>query len=326
MADILIFSEVSEGKPSRTTLELLGGARSAADRLGYPVAAALLGGAPAGCAKTLIAHGADKVYVAEDPLLLEYQVDVYLAAAEQLCRKLSPEAIFFAASSAGMELAPRLAHRLGTGVVTDCTAIGVDAENRQLLFSKPVYGGKAMAIMTLSRPQIATIRPRHLDPLAEDGGRQGEVQRVSLTLEPGMKKTRLVELIKEETGGIKLEDANFIVAAGRGLGGPENIKMLQELAALLKGAVGASRAAVDAGWVPPSWQIGQTGKMVAPDLYLAVGISGASQHLAGISAAKHIVAINTDPDAPIFKVAEIGVVEDYRKVLPALTEKLREVI
>lgn len=183
-----------------------------------------------------------------------------------------------------------------------------------------------MAVMTLGRPQIATVRPRHMDPLEENNGRQGEVVRVELALDPALKKTKVVELIKEETTGIKLEDANFVVSGGRGLGGPENFKMLQELAALLKGAVGASRAAVDAGWVPPSWQIGQTGRIVAPNFYLAIGISGASQHLAGISAAKHIVAINTDPDAPIFKVAEIGVVEDYRKVVPTLTQKLREVI
>lgn len=326
MPGILVFADVVEGNLSRTAFELLGGAGVLAEQLGGQVCAAVIGEAVEGLAGLLIAGGANRVYVAEHPLLAEYQADIYLAAAERICREQSFEAVLFAGSSAGRELAPRLAYRLQAGVITDCVAIAVDAETRQLLFTRPVYGGKAMAVMTARAPRIAVVRPRSLEPSASDDGRWGETVKIQLDLNPALKRTKVVELLKEETAGVKLEEARIVVSGGRGIGGAENFKIIQDLAAVLKGAAGASRAAVDAGWAPPSWQVGQTGKIVAPDMYLAIGISGASQHLAGVSASKHIVAINIDPDASIFRVAEIGVVEDYRKVVPALTRKLKEVI
>jgi len=324
---VLVFAEVHEGKPTKASLELLGGGRVLADRFGEPLMAALLGGAGGSIPRELIAHGADEVYSVPDPVFQEYQADLYLAALEKVCRETNPRALLFVADDLGRELAPRLAFRLGAGLVTDCLDLRVADDLRTLLMTRPVYGGKALAVMTCKgSPQMATVRPRVMEPLLRDEAREGKVKVVEVDLNQVKTLTRVVERLKGETAGVKLEDAEVVIGGGRGVGDPGGFELLKELARVLGGAVGASRAAVDAGWVPASLQIGQTGKIISPNLYIAVGISGAMQHMAGVSSAKTIVAINTDPEAPVFQMAQLGVVADYNAVIPRLTEKCKELL
>ncbi len=323
VSGVLIAGALEGGRPTRATLELLGAGSRAAAALGVPLEVALLGfdlEEPAAAA--LGAYGAAVAWRATHPLLKSYQAEVHLAALEQVASAAAPGALLLAGDAAGRELAPRLAARLGGSLVSEAVDLGADGG--RLRFLKPVFGGKAMAWMVPVRGvQMATVKLRAFDPAAPSAGGTAAVRDVPVTLPEELQASRVVDVIREATGGLKLEDARIVVSGGRGLGGPEPFKMLQELASLLGGAVGASRAACDAGWVPAGWQVGQTGKVIAPDLYIAVGISGASQHLAGISNAKHVVAINTDPDAPIFRRATVGIVADYRTVLPALIKELR---
>jgi electron transfer flavoprotein alpha subunit len=231
--------------------------------------------------------------------------------------------VLLADDSRGRELAPRLAYRLKAGLVTEVTAI--QADGPAVLFQRQMYGGRTIATFVAQQfPVVASVKPRAMEPAVERADRFGEEVSVSVSLDASLLRTRVTEKVGEEVRGVKLENAKMIVSGGRGLKGPEPFKQLEELAQLLKGAVGASRAATDAGWVPASWQVGQTGKTVSPDLYIAVGISGATQHLAGMTSSKTIVAINTDPDAPIFKVAHLGIVGDFKAVLPKFIAKCRE--
>ena len=269
-----------------------------------------------------IAYGADEAHLVADPLLVEDHPEILLQAMEGLTQELEPQAILFIGRTSTLEIAPRLAYRLKTGCVLDCVAIQVDQGD--LMLTKPVYGGKAVARFAARRPPVVVVRTRTMDPAEADSTRQGEIKTFSVSLDSSLIATEVVERVSEEGEGASLEDATVIISGGRGMGGPEPYQLLEELARLLNGSVGASRAACDLGWVPASWQIGQTGKKVAPQLYLAVGISGASQHLVGIAGAKHVVAINTDPNAPIFTVAELGVVEDYQNVVPHLIEALQQ--
>lgn len=259
--------------------------------------------------------GADAVWRCDLPEFELSPVEVGLDGLQAACAELGPDLVLLGADSCGRDWAPRLAWRLGAGLVTDC--VGWD---EQLRFLRPVYGGKALAaIAVLTAIKVAVLRPGVFPPTAPAANPVRPLQ-----VAAGQPRTRVVERRSEAAAGPSLQDASIVVSGGRGLGGPESFELLRELAAVLGAAVGASRAAVDAGWVPASWQIGQTGKSVRPDLYLAVGISGASQHMAGVGAAKHVVAVNTDADAPIFETARLGVVGDYREVLPALTAALRE--
>jgi electron transfer flavoprotein alpha subunit len=224
----------------------------------------------------------------------------------------------------GRDVAPRLAARLRIPLAADCVEVKIDPATKQLLATRPVYGGNAMAMVRcLERPQFATVRPKVYHPLPAEVGRQGEVIPVYGELAPTMAKTKVVNVVKEEAEGIKLEEARIVVAGGRGLGGPEGFRPLQELAKALGAGIGASRAAVDSGWVPYSWQIGLTGKTITPDVYITVGISGASQHIAGCSGAKCIVAINKDRDANIFRYARYGVVGDWQKLIGAVIEAVQ---
>jgi electron transfer flavoprotein alpha subunit len=241
----------------------------------------------------------------------------------QVAGQAKAQLVLLADDSLGKELAPRLAHRLGGGVVTE--VIALEGEGSGVVFRRQMYGGRAIAAISARRfPVVATVKPRMLVPALEQAGRTGEEIPVPVSLETSMVRIKVLERVAEEVRGVKLENARVVVSGGRGLKGAEPFKQLEELAQVLKGAVGASRAATDAGWVPASWQVGQTGKTVSPDLYIAVGISGATQHLAGITGAKTIVAINSDPDAPIFKVAHLGVVGDFKAVLPKFIAKCRE--
>lgn len=325
---ILVFGSLYDGKLSKSTLEMLGGGRKLAETMGEELFAGLIAGEVSGHDQALIFAGADKVFFACDPALAEYDPGVYSQIAVKICREVNPKLILFAGDTMGRDLGPRVANRLNVGIVTDCMELNLDADGSTILMTRPMYGGKAMAVMTCksTTPQMATVRPRTMAPLDSDQSRTGETVAVNIegcSLQP---VTKVVQRLKEECDGIKLEDAEIVVSGGRGIGDAASFELIKELAKELKAAVGASRAAVDSGWVPSSWQVGQTGKIISPNLYIAVGISGAMQHMAGVSSAKNIVAINTDPEAPIFQIAKLGIVGDYRAILPALAKQCREIL
>ena len=328
MADatgILVFDAAGEGQLSSTGQELLAAGRGLADTLGQELSIGLVGADAGDAPQQAIAHGADRAYAVTNPALGEYHPDRYLAALAALAAEAAPGIILIARNNEGRELAPRLAFRLGVGLAQDCLEVAADAATGRLLANRPVYGGSAVAVVSCTQtPQIAAIRPKTYEPLAADAGRAGQVVAFPVEIDPAVARTRVIDVVKEEAEGIKLEDARIVVSGGRGLGGPEPFAQLEELAGLLGGAVGASRAAVDSGWVPANYQVGLTGKTITPDLYITVAISGASQHMAGCSGAKAIVAINKDADANIFKEARYGVVGDWEKVVPALMATVRE--
>jgi len=330
MADnkgILVVAEIANDKLVPISAELIGCARKLAAELKEDVAALLIGEQVSGFAKELIAAGADKVYVAENALLKDYQTATYTSVLEKLIKDTSPHILLMGQTAIGRDLAPRLAFRLGTAVSMDCIDLTVSTETGLLQVTKPVYGGNARAVFSCElMPQMATVRQKAMSPLTPDAARQGQVLPITVILDPAQIKTKYLGKVKEEVAGIKLEDAQIIVSGGRGIGSPDGFKQLEELAKALKAAVGASRPPCDNGWVPATLQVGLTGKIVTPELYIAVGISGASQHLAGCSGAKTIVAINKDPEANIFKEARFGVVGDWKQVLPAFTAKAKELL
>lgn len=324
---VLILGEVAEGKLTAINLELLGCGRKLAGDLGEELSVALLGSGVGGLAGEAIAFGADRVYVVDNALLTEYQPEAYIATVEKIIKQITPRVLLLGQSAVGRDLAPRLAFRLGAGLSMDCVELAIDPKTRSLTQTRPVYGGNARAIFTtVGYPQIATIRAKAFSPLERDASRKGEVTSLPVTIDPSQLKTRVMGKVKEEVKGIKLEEAQAIVCGGRGIGGPEGFKQLEALARALKGAVGATRPPCDNGWVPTTWQIGLTGKIVTPTLYIAVALSGSSQHMAGCSGAKNIIAINKDPEANIFKEARFGVVGDWKQLIPALTEKCKELM
>ena len=321
--DLLIVSLPTGSQLPASTAELIGGARGLLSRSTGSVAVAVLGTNVEDACREAVTRGADRVYRVDSEMLVEYEAEPYLRALEVVVEASRPEVVLFTADVFGSELAPRLAHRLGTGVVTSCEGIRL-SDGGDLLFTRPVYGGKAMAEMSVAgMPRVAAVAPRTFEPLPRDDSRRGDITRIDLQPEAGSRGVRVLEVREEETSGVRLEDARIVVSGGRGLGEAANFRYLEDLAQILGAAVGSSRPPVDSGWVPPSMQVGQTGKTVAPELYIAVGISGASQHLAGMGRSKHVVVINKDPEAPFFKFAEVGVVADYRKLLPILVEKLK---
>jgi len=324
---IMVYGELVEGKLSSITTELLGCGRRLADELKEDLLCILAGDKLGDAPKQAIAYGANKVYTAEDPLLKEYQTDSYTAVLEKAVKDLSPRILLFGQTSIGRDLAPRLAFRLGVSLSMDCIELSIDQGAKLLQQTRPVYGGNARATFASELlPQMATVRQKTMSPLAPDESRKGEITPIKVELDTAKIRTKVLETVKEEVVGVKLEDAQAIVAGGRGIGGPDGFKQLEELAKVLKGAVGASRPPCDNKWVPDTMQIGLTGKIVTPELYIAVGLSGASQHLAGCSGAKNIIAINKDPEANIFKEARFGVVGDWKQVLPAFTEKVKELL
>ena len=322
---ILVFGDALQGALALTAQELLAAGRSLADALGQELSIALIGADLADAPRQAIAHGADKAYAVTNPALADYHPDLYLSAMQTLAAETNPGIILISRNNEGRELAPRLAFRLGVGLAQDCLEVSADPATGRLLANRPVYGGSAVAVVSCSQtPQIAAIRPKTYEPLDADVSRTGQTVAFPVEIDPSAAKTRVIEVVREEAEGIKLEDARIVVSGGRGLGGPEPFAHLEELANLLGGAVGASRAAVDSGWVPANYQVGLTGKTITPDLYITIAISGASQHMAGCSGSKAIVAINKDADANIFKDARYGIVGDWERVLPALTETVRE--
>ncbi len=329
MADnkgVLVCGDIIDGKLAAITAEMLGAGRKLATKLGEPLCCALFGSGIKGLAAEAIAFGADKVFVVDDANLKDYQSDAYVTAAENVIKQANPRIVLFGQSTMGRDLAPRLAFRFNTAISMDCVDLDVDA-NKLLVQTRPVYGGNARAIFTTEAlPQMTTVRAKAMTALPRDAAKTGEVVDVASGIDPAKIKTKFVKKVKEEVAGVKLEDAPAVIAGGRGIGGPEGFKQLEELAKLFKGAVGATRPAVDNNWVPASMQVGLTGKIVAPELYIAIALSGSSQHMAGCSGSKTIVAINKDPESNIFREARFGIVGDWKQALPAFTAKVKELL
>ena len=320
-----VFAEQRSGKVVPVAYELLGEGRRLADALETELAAVLMGTGLDGEAKALIAAGADKVYLYEDALLNEFHEDAYADAMSELVNKHKPEIILAGATSIGRAFVPLVATRVRTGLTADCTMLGVDLEKRNLLQTRPAFGGNIMATIVCPgyRPQMATVRPGVMKRLAADQSRNGEIIK-SGPATPMTSKTRLLEVIEEAGHKINISEAEVIVAGGRGMGNEKGFALLKELADALGGVLGASRAAVDAGWLPYPHQIGQTGRTVSPRIYFACGISGAIQHLAGMQSSDVIIAINKDKDAPIFNVADYGIVGDVFEIIPILIQKVKQ--
>ena len=324
---VLVVGEINDGHLASISKEALACARKLADELGSDVAIAMLGSGIESTGNEAVAFGADKVYVVDDPLLDDFQVDAYLSILERIVQDYNPQIVLSTKSSIGRDLAPRLAFRLGTGLMQDCIELWADKDSGRLAAYRPVFGGNFIAtVVGEGALQVAAIRSKAIEELEPQASRQGEIVKYPAGIDASVAKTRLVQRIKEETEGIKLEEASVVVSGGRGLGGPEPFEQLRVLAGLLGGALGASRAACDAGWLSSSHQVGLTGKTITPDLYITVAISGATQHMAGCDRAKAIVAINKDKDADIFKASRYGAVGDWNKILPAFIEQVKELV
>jgi len=324
---VLMLGELSQGSLSTNTLELLGGGREIADRLKGTLTLALLGGNLAVLGTEAIAYGADAAYLADDPGLVNYQADTYLQILERIIDRIKPGIILMSQSSIGRDLAPRLACRLNTGLSMDCVELSIDPDSGLMRMIRPVYGCKALAAFVCrTKPQMATVRAGAMRPGVPDKSRKGEIVTVNTDIDRSSLRIQILEKVEEPVAGIALEDAPVVVCGGRGMGSAEGFSILEELAQLLGGAVGASRPPCDAGWMPSTRQIGLTGKIVRPDLYLAVALSGSSQHIAGCADSRRIVAINKDPDSNIFAAAHYGVVGDYREILPPFIERVKQIM
>jgi electron transfer flavoprotein alpha subunit len=321
---IWVFAEQRRGSIKNVAYELLARGRELADALHTDLSAICFGHQVAGVDQ-LIAHGADRVYAVDAAELADNNEELYAGQLAALIREHRPEIMLAGATPFGRAFIPRVASALKTGLTADCTALDIDSENGLLVQTKPGFGGNVMAVIVCPerRPQMATVRPRVFRPKAPQAARRGEIIEVDFDRQRVTSHTRLLDFVEEVTETVRIEEADIIVAGGRGLLKAENFEMVRELASVLGAAVGASRAAVDEGWAPYSCQIGQTGKTVCPKLYIAIGVSGAVQHLVGMQTSDVIVAINDDPHAPIFEVADYGIVGDLFKVIPLLTEKLR---
>jgi electron transfer flavoprotein alpha subunit len=318
---VWVFIEQSHGEIKGVAHELLGEGRKLADELGEELAGVLIGNGVEAQAKDVFASGADKVYLVEGPEYDHYNTEAYTVAFVDLIQKYKPSAILVGATNDGRDLGPRVAARVRTGLCADCTNLSIDAETKLVLWTRPAFGGNIMAdiLCPEHRPQMGTVRPKVFKKPTPDFSRTGEIVKVASKVKESDLKVKLLEILAVCASNCKLEEADIIVSGGRGLGKPENFAAVEALAEAMGGAVGASRAAVDAGWKPALHQVGQTGKTVGPKIYIACGISGAIQHLAGMSSSDTIIAINKDADAPIFKVADYGIVGDVMEVLPLLT-------
>jgi electron transfer flavoprotein alpha subunit len=324
---VLVFAETSQGGLATIARELLGAGRRLADALGEPLMAAVLGSAVQEVAQEAVYHGADTVYVADAPALAYYQTLSYSAIMAQIAEQATPNILLIGMGDTGRELGPRLAFRLRTGLASDCVDLTIHPDTKLLEATRPVSGGNAMATVVIehTRPQMATVRGKTMAPAQPDTSRQGTVVPVAVHLDAVPAAVTLVERVKAAAAGVRLEDAEIVISGGRGLKGPDDFyAVLEPCAKALGAAMGASRAAVDEGWVPSQMQVGLTGKIVSPKLYVACAISGAAQHMAGCGYSKTIVAVNRDPDAPIYQRANIGVVGDYKKVIPAFQKKCEE--
>lgn len=323
---VCVIAEQKKGIVQSVTYELLGKGRELADMLDVELSAILIGDKIEQKAQGLIHRGADKVYVVDSPKLGYYLDEPYTNVITEIIKEYKPEIILCGATSIGRSLISRVAINLRAGLTADCTGLDIDEERRLLLQTRPAFGGNIMAtiICPNHRPQMSTVRHKVMKEAEVDKTRKGEVIKKTFPDKLLQSRTKILKVVEEESEKINLTEADFIVSGGRGLGKPENFSVVKELADVLGAAVGASRAAVDANWIPYSHQVGQTGKTVCPKIYIACGISGQIQHLAGMSSSDIIIAINKDPDAPIFKFATYGIVGDLFEVVPALTKKIKE--
>jgi len=324
---VWVIAELDGENLAAVTLELLGKGRELANQLQTELSLVLLGDELAGLAQAAGEFGAEQVYLVEHPAMVRYRTNPYTDVISGLINEHKPEIVLIGATQQGRDLAPRIAARIKTGLTADCTGLEIDDDERLLVQTRPAFGGNIMArIITRShRPQMATVRPRVMRRREPEPGHSAEVVEVPVSFDESSILTKVVEIARDEgSEDVNLQDAEIIVSGGRGLNKPENFALISELADALGGVVGASRPTVDDGWIPAYHQVGQTGSTVQPKLYIACGISGAVQHLAGMSGADCIVAINTDPNAPIFDVAHYGIVGDLFEVVPTLTEIARE--
>ena len=324
---VWVFAEQREGKLQKVSLELLGEGKKIAEKLGVKLTALLLGNNIDGLAKTLTEHGADEVLVANDAKLENYTTEAYTKVIVDLVNERKPSILFIGATFIGRDLGPRVSARLATGLTADCTSLDVDVETGDLLATRPAFGGNLMATIACPehRPQMATVRPGVFEKV-ETNSDNAKVENVEVKLTDADIRTKVLETIKSKKDIIDISEAKVIVAGGRGVGSKENFALLQELADVLGGTVAGSRAAVEKGWLDPAYQVGQTGKTVKPSIYIACGISGAIQHVAGMQDSDMIIAINKDNSAPIMKVADYGIVGDVKKVIPELIAQAKELV
>ncbi|MDD5156327.1 MAG: FAD-binding protein [Candidatus Omnitrophica bacterium] len=325
---IWVFIEQKKGKVQSVAYELLGKSQELAKKLGCQVSGVLIGNDLDDQLDELIWHGADNIYLVEAPEIAEFQDEPYTNILVELIKKHKPEIVLCGATSIGRSLISRVAVNIKAGLTADCTGLDIDPDKKILLQTRPAFGGNIMAtiISPNYRPQMATVRHKVMQPMAPDKHRKGKIIKESFDASLYFSRTKLLDIIEEIESLVNLAEADIIVSGGRGMGNAENFKILEELAHVLGAAVGSSRAAVDAGWMPYSHQVGQTGRTVSPKIYIACGISGQIQHLVGMQSSKIIVAINKDPEAPIFKVATYGIVGDLFQVVPALTKRFKEVL
>ncbi len=325
---IWVFIEQKNGKVQSVSYELLGKAHELAKKLNCQVSGVLIGNKMDDQLDELIWQGADNIYLVEAPEIANFQDEPYTNILVELVKKYKPEILLCGATSIGRSLISRVAIKIKAGLTADCTGLDIDPEKKILLQTRPAFGGNIMAtiISPNFRPQMSTVRHKVFQPLTPDKHRKGKIIRETFDSSLYVSRTKLLDIVEEIESLVNLAEADIIVSGGRGMGGPENFKILEELAHVLGAAVGSSRAAVDSGWMPYSHQVGQTGRTVGPKIYFACGISGQIQHLVGMQSSKIIIAINKDPEAPIFKVATYGIVGDVLQVVPALTKRFKEVL
>lgn len=323
---VFIFIQQVDNKISSVSYELLGKGKELANDLGTDVTAVLLGYKIDALGEKLSKYGADKIVIVDDPALETYTTEPYTHVMTEVVKKFKPDILLFGATAIGRDLAPRVSSRVQTGLTADCTKLEIDLETNQLKMTRPAFGGNIMATILCPnhRPQMATVRSGVMKSISVPDN-SAVVEKMEINNLADYKNVEILDIVKKTTGKIDIQDANILVSGGRGMGAPENFKLLEELANVLGGTVSSSRACVDAGWVEKDCQVGQTGKTVRPNLYIACGISGAIQHLAGMDESDIIIAINKDPEATIFDVADYGVVGDALKILPLLIEELKKV-
>lgn len=323
---VLVYIEQRNKEIQKVSIELLGKGRELADKLGVQLKAVIIGHDVKGLTDELIHYGAEEVAVVDHKVLEHFSNEPYTKALTATIEELKPEIVLVGATSIGRDLGPRTSARIHTGLTADCTSLDIDEETKNLLMTRPAFGGNIMATIICPnfRPQMSTVRPGVMIKPDKDTSRTGKVIDIDAKLSDADMNVEILEIVKEEKKKVNIEEAKVLVSAGRGMGSKENISILEPLAEELGGEISGSRATIDSGWLPKDHQVGQTGKTVRPDLYLACGISGAIQHLAGMEESELIIAINKNPDAPIFEVADLGIVGDVTKVVPLVVEELKK--
>jgi len=325
---VFVFVQQVDNKVTSVSYELISKGKELAKELNTEVTAVLLGHKVEALCTKLAKYGADKIVVVDDPALEVYMTEPYTHAVSEVIKVHKPEIVLFGATAIGRDLAPRVSARLHTGLTADCTKLEIDPETKNLMMTRPAFGGNIMATILCPehRPQMATVRPGVMQRVEIEGDAKADVEQFKLNDIAAHMNVEIAEIIKKTAGKMDIMDAKVLVSGGRGMGSPENFKLLEDLAAAFGGTISSSRACVDAGWVEKDRQVGQTGKTVRPNLYIACGISGAIQHLAGMEESEIIIAINKDPGAPIFEVADYGIVGDATKILPLLTEQIKKIL